>query len=96
MKRGRHDDRFTRSSHIRRSWLVLRIADPTLPFGGTWTYIVKAAPAGSTLTITEDGFVSNPLFRFMSRFVFGHYATIDTYLKNVAKKFNEEPALSGS
>jgi uncharacterized protein YndB with AHSA1/START domain len=76
--------------------LVLRIADPTLPFGGTWTYVVKAAPEGSTLTITEDGFVSNPLFRFMSRFVFGHYATIDTYLKNVAKKFNEEPALSGS
>ena len=71
--------------------LVLRIADPKLPFGGTWTYIVKAAPDGTTLTITEDGFVSNPLFRFMSRFVFGHYATIDTYLKNVARKFNEEP-----
>jgi uncharacterized protein YndB with AHSA1/START domain len=75
--------------------LVLRIADPKLPFGGTWTYIVKAAPEGSTLTITEDGFVSNPIFRFMSRFVFGHHATIDTYLKNVATKFNEEPALSG-
>jgi uncharacterized protein YndB with AHSA1/START domain len=76
--------------------LVLRIADPKLPFGGTWTYTVKAAPDGSTLTITEDGFVTNPIFRFMSRFVFGHYQTIDTYLRNVAKKFNEEPALSGS
>jgi hypothetical protein len=75
--------------------LVLRIADPKLPFGGTWTYTVKAEPDGSTLTITEDGFVSNPIFRFMSRFVFGHYQTIDTYLANVAKKFNEEPALSG-
>lgn len=76
--------------------LVLRIADPTLPFGGTWTYTVAGTPEGSTLTITEDGFVSNPIFRVMSRVVFGHHATIDGYLKNVANKFNEAPALSGS
>lgn len=75
--------------------LVLRITDPTLPFGGTWTYVIAPTPEGSTLTITEDGFVSNAAFRFMSRFVFGHYATIDAYLKNVAKRFDEEPALSG-
>jgi uncharacterized protein YndB with AHSA1/START domain len=73
--------------------LVLRIADPNLAFGGTWTYTIAPSPTGSTLTITEDGFVSNLIFRFMSRFVFGHYATIDTYLKNVATRFNEEPAL---
>ncbi len=83
----------TESAPPRR--LVLLIADPKLPFGGTWTYVIAPTPDGSTLTITEDGFVSNPVFRFMSRFVFGHYATIDTYLKNVAKKFDEEPALSG-
>lgn len=75
--------------------LVLRIADPKLPFGGTWTYVITPTPDGATLTITEDGFVSNVVFRFMSKFVFGYYATIDTYLKNVAKKFDEEPALSG-
>ena len=75
--------------------LVLRIADPKLPFGGTWTYVIAPTPDGSTLTITEDGFVSNPVFRLMSRLVFGHHATIDAYLKNVAKRFDEEPALSG-
>lgn len=75
--------------------LVLRIADPKLPFGGAWTYAITPTPQGSTLTITENGYVSNPIFRFASRFVFGHTATIDGYLKNVAKRFNEEAALSG-
>jgi hypothetical protein len=75
--------------------LVLRIADPKLPFGGTWTYIVSPLPEGASLTITEDGFVSNVIFRFMSRFVFGHHATIDVYLKNVAKQFGEKAVLSG-
>ena len=75
--------------------LVLRIADPTLPFGGTWTYLVQPQPDGASLTITEDGFVSNVIFRFMSRLVLGHHATIDVYLKNVAAKFGEKAVLSG-
>jgi uncharacterized protein YndB with AHSA1/START domain len=76
--------------------LVLRIADATLPFGGTWTYLVRSTSEGSTLTITEDGWVSNVLFRVVSRFVLGHHATIDVYLKNVAAKLGEKPQLSGS
>jgi hypothetical protein len=47
------------------------------------------------LTITEDGWVANPIFRFLSRFVFGHHARMDGILKQVAKALNEEPALSG-
>jgi uncharacterized protein YndB with AHSA1/START domain len=86
------------------SRLVLRIADDTLPFGGTWTYIVSpttetsatgAIRPGSTLTITENGWVSNVVFRFASRFVLGHHRTIDTYLKNVAAKFGEKADISG-
>jgi uncharacterized protein YndB with AHSA1/START domain len=73
--------------------LVTRIADRTLPFGGTWTYAVDAAPDGSTLTITEEGEVYNPIFRFLSRFVFGHTATIDAYLKAVGRKLGENPSL---
>jgi len=67
----------------RPSLLVSRIADPSLPFGGSWTYRIAPAAAGSTLTITEDGEVSNPFFRFMSRFVFGHTATLDAFLKEL-------------
>ena len=66
--------------------LVTRIADPDLPFGGTWTYLIAPAPNGTTLTITEDGEVYNPIFRFMSRFVFGHEATMTAYLSAAEKR----------
>jgi uncharacterized protein YndB with AHSA1/START domain len=66
--------------------LVLRIADPGLPFGGTWTYQIASAPGGSTLTITEDGEIYNPVFRFMARFVFGYEGTLKGYLAAVQKK----------
>jgi hypothetical protein len=66
--------------------LVVRIADPDLPFGGTWTYAVSAASSGSTLTITEDGAIYNPLFRVLSRFVFGYESTLASYLKDAGAK----------
>jgi uncharacterized protein YndB with AHSA1/START domain len=63
--------------------LVTRIADQTLPFGGAWTFVLEPADGGTKLTITENGEVYNPLFRVMSRFVFGHTATIDRYLRDL-------------
>ncbi|HEX4568709.1 MAG TPA: hypothetical protein VH138_18885 [Vicinamibacterales bacterium] len=62
------------------SLVITRIAGERLPFGGTWTYRIAPVPGGSELTITEDGEVYNPIFRFMSRFVFGHYATMDAFI----------------
>jgi hypothetical protein len=61
--------------------LITRIADPHLPFGGTWTYAIAATDSGSKLTITENGEIYNPIFRFVSRYVQGYGATIDNYLK---------------
>jgi uncharacterized protein YndB with AHSA1/START domain len=60
--------------------LVTRISDQTLPFGGAWTFTLQPVDGGTKLAITENGEVYNPLFRVMSRFVFGHTATIDRYL----------------
>ena len=60
--------------------LVVRIADPDLAFGGTWTYEIAPAANGSTLTITEDGEIYNLLFRVMARFVFGYESTLAAYL----------------
>jgi uncharacterized protein YndB with AHSA1/START domain len=72
--------------------LVGRIADTNLPFGGSWTYELAPRAAGqTTLTITEDGEVYNPIFRFVSRFVMGHDATINQYLSDVGKRFPEIP-----
>ena len=65
--------------------LVTVIADPTLPFGGKWTYELTPSGAGTTLRITEDGEVYNPVFRFMSKFVFGHTATLEKYLEDVER-----------
>jgi uncharacterized protein YndB with AHSA1/START domain len=67
----------------RPTLLVARIAGPSLPFGGTWTYRITPAAGGSEVTITEDGEVYNPIFRFMSRFVFGYYATLDEFVRNL-------------
>lgn len=64
--------------------LVTTIADKSLPFGGSWTYVLApAGPDSTILRITEDGEVYNVIFRFMSRFVFGHASTIEKYLKDV-------------
>jgi len=73
--------------------LVTRIDSDELPFGGTWTYVVEAAPDGSTLTITEDGDIGNVLFRFMSKFVFGHHRTMETYLDDLGRKFGQQVSL---
>jgi uncharacterized protein YndB with AHSA1/START domain len=63
--------------------LVTRIADDTLPFGGRWIHEVADEDGGARLTITEEGVVKNPIFRFMSRFVFGHDATLEAFLRDL-------------
>jgi len=73
--------------------LVTRIADPNLPWGGTWTTEITPAPGGSVMRITEDGYVNNPLFRFMARFVFGYSSTLDSYMKSLGEKFGEKVTL---
>ena len=66
--------------------LVARIADPALPFGGTWTYDLAPAGSGTVLTITENGEIYNPVFRAVARFVFGYDATMASYLDALGKK----------
>ena len=73
--------------------LVRRIADPNLPFGGRWIYELAPAEGGCTLTITEDGEIYNPIFRFVARFFIGYTGTMENYLKALGKKFGEEVTL---
>lgn len=72
---------------VRPTRLVTRIADKSLPFGGAWTFDLTPAAEGTTVRITEDGEVYNPLFRFVSRFVMGHTSSIDAYLMDLGKRF---------
>jgi hypothetical protein len=70
--------------------MVTRIRDTDLGYAGQWTYTFAAENGGTRITIQEDGEVSNVFFRFMSRYIFGHTATLDAYLKSLAQRFGEE------
>jgi len=70
--------------------LVTRIEGaPRAPFGGTWTFDIAPAGTGSRVTVTERGWIANPAFRFLARFVFGYYRTQESYLVALGKKFGE-------
>lgn len=71
--------------------LVTRVLDRDLGYFGTWTYeFVPAENDGTIVRITEHGEVPNVLFRFMSRFIFGHTRTMEDYLRALGRKFGEE------
>ena len=69
--------------------LVTRIADPKLPFGGTWTWDLAPENGGTRVIVTERGVIRSPIFRVLSRFVFGYNGTMDAYLNALAKHFGE-------
>lgn len=60
--------------------LTIRSVNSDLAFGGTWTHRISPANAGSRLSITEQGWISNPFFRFMYRYVFARATTPDEAL----------------
>jgi hypothetical protein len=69
---------------------VSRIMSKGLPYGGSWTYNVEPAQGGTQLTITEDGEVYNPVFRFMSRYFFGHEATLKQYINDLRNYLSQK------
>ena len=85
---------FERMEEQRPSRLVTRIADETLPFGGSWTYELTPQPDGTRLTITERGYVTNPLFRFMARFVFGHHRSQEDFLGSLGRRFGHDVTIA--
>lgn len=75
--------------------MVTTIADDKLPFGGSWTY--EIAPADGdvcTVTVTERGEIYNPVFRFMSRFIFGYHRSLDDFLRSLGRKFGQDVAVA--
>ena len=75
--------------------MVRLITDQNIPFGGRWEYIIEPAQnGGSRLTITEQGWVKPPLFRFVSKYIIGHTKTIDEYLQALANRLGEAAQIS--
>ena len=65
---------------------MVRIADPKLPFGGTWTYVLEPVGAAATrVTIREDGIARPAMWRFVSHYVMGEDAQVKQYLKDLGK-----------
>jgi hypothetical protein len=67
-----------------------RIATEHLPYGGKWSFALEPVDGGTIVRITEDGEVYNPIFRFVSRFVMGHTAMLDSYLKALGKAVGQD------
>jgi len=75
-----------REPHTR---VVTRIDDAKAAFGGSWTYDLKPNGTGTDLTITEDGEVYNPIFRFMSKFFISNTKTIENYQEDLKRHMGE-------
>lgn len=71
--------------------MVRELTDLEGPFSGRWEIDITPTPAGSNITVTEMGKVSNPFFRFVSKFIIGHTTFMERYLKGLAGKFGEQP-----
>lgn len=69
--------------------MVRELTDLEGPFSGRWEIDIQPSAEGSNVTITEIGRVSNPLFRFVSKYVIGHTTFMERYLKSLAGKFGE-------
>ena len=65
---------------------VTRIVTRGSPFSGTWTVSLVPDGPGTVVTVTEHGEVHNVVFRALARFVFGHTATIDGWLRALAAR----------
>ena len=67
--------------------LVTMIDSKDLPFGGAWVYSLQPKGDSTLLTITENGEVYNPVFRFVSRFIMGHKSTLNKYMSSLKASF---------
>ena len=68
---------------------ISRVVSKDLPFGGEWIIDVAANGDASVVMVRENGEVYNPFFRFVSKYVMGHNATINGYLRELGAHFGE-------
>jgi uncharacterized protein YndB with AHSA1/START domain len=75
------------------SRVVVAVDDPDQPFSGTWTIELaeEGEPGQSTrIRITERGEVPNPFFRAIARAMMLPTDSIDAYLRNMGRRFNQD------
>lgn len=60
--------------------LKVRVDDDSAPFGGSWTFVLQSFENGTSLTITEESTIGNPLYRVAAKLLFSRTDAIDRYL----------------
>ncbi len=70
--------------------LVRKIVDQSA-FSGIWKFDLLPHDGGTELRLTETSEIYNPVFRFVSRYVMGHYRTMDNYEKALAVRLGDTP-----
>jgi hypothetical protein len=65
---------------------VSRITTTGLPYGGRWRWELTPDAGGTRVTITEEGEVYNPVFRFLMKYVIGETATIEKVLADLGRR----------
>jgi polyketide cyclase/dehydrase/lipid transport protein len=71
--------------------------DPSLGFDGIWQFGVgrSGQRGGQTrVAINEQGHIYNPVFRFLTKYVFGYTGSIRTYLEDLGTKFGEKTTIA--
>lgn len=84
---------YQRVSEERDRHVVNRIADPTLPFAGTWRYDFTPAPSGTRVSVVEDAQIYNPVFRLVDRYFIGYTTTMRRRLTDLGTHFGQTPVV---
>lgn len=64
------------------------LAKDEMGWGGTWTYEVVGSGGTTQVTITEDGFVDNPIARAVMKWM-GRHRNLDSYLRALGGAIGE-------
>ncbi|MDB5010963.1 MAG: polyketide cyclase [Mucilaginibacter sp.] len=67
--------------------LITLINSQHLAFGGSWEFDLQPTGNQTIVTITENGEVYNPIFRFVSKFMMGHTANVKQYAGYLEQSF---------
>lgn len=67
--------------------MVAVINSNDLPFGGEWVYELQSSGGSTQVTITENGEVRQPVYRFVSQFIIGRTATLKKYISSLQDSF---------
>jgi hypothetical protein len=84
---GTQEYEFTVAIHPTR--LVSTLVSQGARDSGRWIFQILPDAGGTTLTVTEEGTVTNPLFRFVSRLILGTHTSIERYLRALGGRFGE-------